>query len=178
VSETKTEHEVMREFAEFVETEPVAPGRQLDEAIFNRVRKDLRPYLWKVYTKLTLVEVAAGLLTLTICPQFGLGFGQHNELLHALHASTPPVVFYLLCGLFFVLLGATLGGLVLNRDEIRTVGNSRYFYFAVYSVLAYLIFVVLGKEVFVVSSLVWIVGALLGNVLGFEAVIRMRHATT
>jgi len=178
VRETKSEQEMLQEFAEFIESEQVAPGNQVDQAIFTMVKSDLHPALWKVYTKVTLVEAAAGLLTLTICPQFGLGFGRHNEFLHALHAATPAVVFYLLCGLFFVILGATLSGLVLTRDEIRIVGNSRYLYFSVYSVLAYSTLVVLGAEVFVVSSLVWMLGAILGNVLGFEAVIRLRHATT
>lgn len=138
------------------------------------MRNDLHPAWWKVYGKFTLVEVTAGLATLTICPQFGIGFSQHNQFLHTLHSSTPPIVFYMLCGLFFVVLGGSLGGLVLNRAEIRTVGHSKYLFFAAYSVLAYLIFVALGAEAFVVSSLAWILGALLGNLLGFETVIRLR----
>ncbi len=173
----KHEQELLQEFAEFVDAEQIAPGGRLDETVLRMVRKDLRPALWKIYGKLTLVEATAGLLTLTICPQFGFGFGQHNQFLHALHSSTPPAVFYLLCGLFFVLLGATLGGLILNRAEIRTTGRSRYLYFAVYSILAFLILVALGTEAFVISALVWILGALLGNILGFEAAIRLRQAT-
>lgn len=168
--------QMMREFAEFIEADPVAPGKQVDEDILNLVQKDLRPTIWKIYAKFTLVEVTAALATLTVCPQFGLGFGQHNEFLHALHSATPPVVFYLLCGLFFVILGAALGGLVLNRDEIRTIGNSKYLYFAVYSIQTYLCLVALGPEVFVAASLTWMLGAMLGNVFGFEAVIRLRQA--
>ncbi len=174
----KHELELSKKFTDFIESEQVAPNDRLDGAVLNMVRKELRPALWKVYGKLTLVEATAGLLTLTICPQFGFGLGQHNQFLHALHSSTPPAVFYLLCGLFFVLIGATLGGLLLNRAEIRTIGRSRYFYFAVYSVLAFLLLLALGTEAFVVSSLVWILGALLGNILGFEAAIRLRQATS
>ncbi len=174
----KNEQETLQEFTYFIESEQIVPGDHLDGAVLNMVRKELRPALWKVYGKLTLVEATAGLLTLTICPQFGFGFGQHNQFLHALHSSTPPAVFYLLCGLFFVIFGATLGGLILNQAEIRTVGRSRYFYFAVYSVLAFLILLALGTEAFVISSLVWILGALLGNILGFEAAIRLRQVTS
>jgi hypothetical protein len=140
------------------------------------VGKDLRLPLWKVYTKFTIVEVTAGLLTLTICPQFGLGFGQHNEFLHALHVAASPVIFYLLCGLFFVILGAALGGLVLNRDEIRSFCNNDNWYFAGYCILTYLTLVALGAEVFVLSSLTWMLGAMLGNLFGFGAVIRLRQA--
>jgi len=73
-------------------------------------------------------------------------------------------------------LGAGMSGLILNRDEVRSVGNKKFLYFVIYSVLAYLILIMLGTEAFVISSIVWILGAFLGNVLGFEAVIRLRHA--
>ncbi len=174
---TNNEQKMKREFTDFINAEPAAPGQKLDEVIINRVKKDLHPAAWKVYGKFTLVEAVSGLLTLTICPQFGFGFGRHNEFLHALHTKTPPVVFYMLCGLFFVSLGAILSGLILNRVEIRAVGNNKYLYFAVYSVLTYTTLMALGAEFFVVSSLVWILGALLGNILSFEAIIRLRQAT-
>ena len=172
------EQGIRAEFAEFVEVNPAAPSKKKDKAVMDMVSNDLLPAPMKVYSKFTLVEAASGLLTLTLCPQFGLGFGRHNELLHSLHAATTPVIFYLLCGLFFVLLGAGISGLILNRAEIRTVGNKKFTYFAIYSVLAYLILIVLGSEVFVLSSLIWIMGAFLGNVLCFETVIRLRHAKT
>ena len=172
----KPDQELLKEFCGFIAAEPIAPDKETDASVLRLVENDLRPALWKIYTKFTLVEAAAGLLTLTICPQFGLGFGQHNELLHALHLATPPVVFYLLCGLLFVILGAIVGGLVLSRDEIRTVGYGKYVYFAGYSALAYLALVTLGIEIFVASSLTWMLGAMLGNLLGFGAVARLRQA--
>lgn len=174
--ETKSEQALLKEFAEFIDAKPTAPGEPADEAILRMVGKDLRPTLWKVYTKFTLVEVTTGLLTLTICPQFGLGFGQHNEFLHALHVAASPVIFYLLCGLFFVILGAALGGFVLNRDEIRSFCNNDNWYFAGYSILTYLTLVALGAEVFVLSSLTWMLGAMLGNLFGFGTVSRLRQA--
>ena len=175
---TDIEKEMLTEFAEFANADPAKPSNDVDRTVLDMVANDLLPSPMKVYSKFTLVEAASGLLTLTLCPQFGFGFGQHNEFLHSLHASTPPLVFYLLCGLFFVLLGAGMSGLVLNLAEIRSVGNKRFPYFAIYSVLAYLVLIMLGTEVFVISSLVWILGAFLGNVLGFEAVTRLRHAKT
>jgi len=177
VKQPENEQEIFREFADFIETAQKAPGERLDAAVLGRVRTDLGPALWKIYTKFSLIETTAGLLTLTICPQFGLGLAPDNQFLHALHSSTPPALFYLLCGLFFVIFGAALGGLILNRAEISRVGSSKYLYFAIYSVSSYLIIVTLGPEAFVVSSLVWILGAVLGSILGFEAIVRLRHAT-
>lgn len=175
--EHKNEQQIVQEFAEFIAAEPLTPAAALDEMIIKRVARDLRPVWWKIWGKLTLVEVAAGLLTLTLCPQFGLGFGQHNEFLHALHAAATPPVFYLLCGLIFVSFGAALGGLVLPRAAIRTFGRQKYLYFTLYTLLAYLTLVTLGSEAFILSSLVWMVGGLLGNLVTFSAVVRLRlHA--
>ena len=172
----KSESKLMHEFAEFVDAEPVAPLKSTDAAILGVVEKDLRPTLWRIFSKATLVQVAAGLATLTICPQFGVGFGGHNELLHTLHLATPPALFYIICGLIFVIIGGALSGLVLSRSEIRSVVTVKYPYFAAYAVLTYVLLIAFGAEVFVASSLTWMVCALLGNILGFEAMTRLRHA--
>ncbi len=175
MTKTKDEQQLEQEFSDFIAAEPLVPAPALDEVILQRVARDLCPARWKIWARLTLIEVTAGLLTLTICPQFGLGFGQHNEFLHSLHATTTPLVFYLLCGLIFVSFGAGLGGLVLTHAEIRALGQQKYLYFTVYSLLVYLGLLVLSPEAFVISSMVWVIGALLGNILTFAAVTRLRQ---
>lgn len=172
------EQEMLNEFSEFVQAEPVAPSKDIDDRVTRMVAKDLKPATMKVYSKFVLVQAFSGLLTLTVCPQFGLGLNGHNEFLHSLHTMTPPAIFYLLCGLFFVILGAGASGLVLNRAEIRTVYDNKSIYFATYSVLAYFILTTMGTEVFVLSSFTWILGAFLGNTLGFEVVIRLYRSTS
>ena len=172
---SKSESELMNEFAEFVDAKPAAPLKSTDAKILGMVETDLRPALWRIFSKVTLVQVAAGLVTLTVCPQFGVGFGHHNEFLHTLHLATPPALFYIICGLFFVITGGAISGLVLSRTEIRSIAKAKYPYFAVYAVLAYVVLIAFGAEVFVASSLTWMLGALLGDVLGFEAMARLRH---
>lgn len=172
---TDMQQQLLKEFAEFVEADPVAPSAGLDKTLLDMVTKDLRPARWQVFAKLTLVEIAAGLVTLTLCPQFGLGFGQHNAFVHSLHLALPSAVFYLFCGLFFVSLGAVLCGLILTRPEIRSLGRDQYAYFSVYSILAYLVLISLGSEAFVAGSIFWVAGALLGNVLGFETIVWLRR---
>jgi hypothetical protein len=174
VNHIENEQEMMQEFAEFVDAAPIAPGRRIDLVVLRRVEKDFRPASWKVYAKLTLIEATSGLLTLTVCPQFGFGFSRHHPVMDTLHAAMPPAIFYLFCGLFFVILGSTMNALVLSHHEIRTLGKNRIPYFAVYSALAYLSLLNLGTEFFVVSSLGWVFGAMLGNVGGFEVVTRLR----
>lgn len=167
--------EMLNEFSEFVQAEPVAPSKNIDDRVTKMVANDLKPPTIKVYSKFVLVQVFSGLLTLTVCPQFGLGLDGHNAFLHSLHTMSTPAIFYLLCGLFFVILGAGVSGLVLTRGEIRTVGDYKFIFFIVYSALAYLILATLGAEAIALSSLTWMLGAFLGNSLGFEAVIRLRR---
>jgi hypothetical protein len=113
---------------------------------------------------------------LAVCPQFGLGSGSHNAFLHEIHAATSPALFYLLCGMLFVTLGAILSGCWLTRNEINAVGKVVNRYFAAYCVLAYVTLVTLGPEIFAASSLTWIVGALLSNVVCYGSVVRLRRA--
>jgi hypothetical protein len=175
VRNTENEEKMMREFAEFVEAAPAAPGRRADQAVLRMVGEKLHPAPWRVYAKFATIEAACGLLTLTVCPQFGLGFSPHHSILDILHSATPPAIFYLLCGILFVIFGAALSALVLGRDEIRTVGKNKYRCFAVYSAVAYLSLMTLGTELFVTASLTWVLGAMLGHVAGFEAIIRLRR---
>jgi hypothetical protein len=168
--------EDVQEFVAFLSAEPVNPRKATDEAVFRLVQKTVRPPRWAVLSKLTLVEAAAGLGTLALCPQFDIGFGSHSEILHSLHTWTGPLLLYLTCGIFFVLFGAALGGILLRQDEIRALGNGKYLYFVAYSAAAYIIFLALGAEVFLFGSLLWMGGTVLGNMIGLTMGARLRAA--
>lgn len=175
MKDSSHERELLREFAEFVEAAPTAPGPTIDAVVLQRVAVDLRPPRWTVFTRLTVAQAAGGLLTLSVCPQFGLGAGTHQAFLHDLHVVLPPPVFFFACGLFFVGLGAIFGALLLRRAELRILGRAPWPFFLGFAALAYAILMTLGSEVFITASLAWIAGAVLGNFLGFAAMSRMRQ---
>lgn len=168
------ERELLQEFSEFVEAVPTAPGPAVDAAILGRVAAEFSPPRWKVLLRLSMAQTAGGLLTLSVCPQFGLGFGTHQVVVHGVHAALPPVFFYLACGLFFISLGVICSGLLLRRAELRSLDRPPWRFFLGYGVLAYLVLLALGSEVFVLASLAWIVGAVAGNALGFALTVRLR----
>lgn len=172
----KTREVDAQEYAAFVTAEPITPRVTTDTAVYRLVEKSIRPRLWAVLGKVTMVEAAAGLGTLTLCPQFDIGFGAHQEGLQSLHAWTGPLPHYLACGIFFVLFGAVLAGMLLRRDERQTLGQRKYLYFLAYSLVAYAVFVALGAEVFLVGSLFWLGGAVLGHILGFSLGAKLRTA--
>ena len=104
-----------------------------------------------------------------VCPQFGIGGRWGGRLEALLHVSAHPWLYYATCGLFFVLFGALLSGL-LTGTQLQAVGVAPRVYrlFAAYSLGAYLLLSLLGSEAFVLVSLAWLLGALVGNILGFE----------
>ena len=162
------------EFRDFVETTPKFPSGESTRKIDRRVEKDLHPEHWYIITKFTLIQFGTGMLTLTICPQFEMGFGGHNELLHQLHLLVSPFAFFLICGILFVVLGASISCLVFSREENRAIRKSRYPLFVIYSLFAYLTFMLLGADVFFLYSFFWIIGGILGNILGFNLTERIK----
>ncbi len=160
------ERQQWREFHDFVAAPEMTPGTALDRRINAQIGKALRWEFWQVGFKMTLIQVVTGLATLTICPQFGLGLGDHLSL-HAGHVGAPAVLFYLMCGLLFVSCGGLLCGVLLRRSELARAQKMRGRYFLGYACVAYLMLVLLGSEAFVATSLLWIPGAVLGNLAGF-----------
>ncbi len=174
MSDNNFDKDMMEEFINFVEADPVSPKATTDNSIHKMVGKSLNPPLWTIFAKFSCIETVAGLATLLICPQFNIGFGSHNEIFHSLHSNLSPFLFFIVCGIFFVLLGAALAGLILSRDEIRKIKTTKYIYYTAYSLAVYIIFISLGAEVFLMSSIAWILGAIAGNFVGFEAITRMK----
>lgn len=179
MAEFKATKDEFAEFAEFVAAPPRTPRRETDAAVMRRAQTGVRPSFGTALAKLFAIQVSAGLLTLAVCPQFGIGASDHTGVLHALHAfAQQPALYHFTCGLIFVLFGALLSGLAANRRDLLALGRGKYVYFAVYGSCAYLILITLGSEAFILSSLAWLVGALLGHLGGFALGTRLKAATT
>lgn len=170
----KSEKEIMDEFLEFVEADPVSTKKSIDNSINEMVRSGLFPSVWIVLAKFFSIETLAGISTLLVCPQFGFGFSAHNQLLHSLHVTLSPFFFYVACGIFFLLFGAALAGLILSHDELRAIKKFKYTYYIGFSLVSYMTLIFFGSEVFMINSIAWILGATVGNFVGFESVIHLR----
>ncbi len=168
------EDQICQEFHDFEATRLIAPSLALDDTVIARVSGEMRRQTWQTDLKMTLAQIATGLATLTVCPQFGLGPGGHVSL-HAGHAGAPEMIFYLFCGLLFVSFGGILCGLLLRRTEIAWARRFSTSFFLGYAAIAYFVLTTLGSEAFVVASLAWIPGAALGNIAGFALTRALRQ---
>ncbi|MDT8423470.1 MAG: hypothetical protein RQ724_06830 [Desulfuromonadales bacterium] len=171
------EQQWQREFTDFVNASPQHPSAVTDAAVQEQITTSLHRWQWSVYARLSLVQLASGLATLILCPQFGLGFGA-PLLAHAHHDQLPPLIFYFICGLLFVSLGALLGGLLLPRHALAQLTRRRFRFCCVYALVVYLVLIGLGSDAFVVASLSWIMGATWGNSIGLSLIDHLRQPTT
>jgi len=170
------ENQLLKEFCDFVDAEPMTPSIEIESKIMQKLEDELCPSQRFVFIKFFFIEAFAGVATLLVCPQFGLGLGDHNQFFHTLHETLDPFVFYITCGLFFVIFGAAVSGLLLNYGEIRSIKRSKYIYYLIYALIACFLFFILGAEILLFSSFAWILGSIIGNSFGFELVSRMRFA--
>ncbi len=171
---SKGKPSTLREFVGFVEAEPQQPSPRLDAQVMQRVSADLQRRQWPIFGKVLGVEAAAAVATLFVCPQFEIGFGGHNQFLHALHTTLPPAVFYLVCGAFLVFFGALLSGLLLSRGELAAIRLSQYLYYPLFALGAFLLFIALGAEMALLSGFSWVAGAWAANLVGLGGTGRVR----
>jgi hypothetical protein len=164
----------LNEFVRFVDAPELSPRRHTDDAVMRQARVGQCPSSRAVVTKFLAIQVSSGLVTLAICPQFGIGSGGHNGFLHALHVNAHPALYYLSCGVLFVLFGALLSGLAANRRELKAIGRSKNVFFGSYSFCAYLALVLLGTESFLLISLFWTFGGFAAHLIGFGLGRRLR----
>ena len=107
----KTEYEF------FLENTQKSPPTHLFETIGNRMKEYTNPSTGKIVFKYILVFILAGLVSLFLCPQRGVGFLKDNYPLffHFLHSNKFLCGFY--CGTFFFLITHISTLLVLNHYE-------------------------------------------------------------
>lgn len=171
------ERRALEEFSAFVDAEEMSPPRQVDARVLDQVRADLKPPRWLVYGKITAIETGAGIATLFFCPQFGLGFGGHSEFFHSLHQLVDTFLFFVICGLIFIVLGGVLSGLLLTYNEMQAIRKSKYVYYLTFALLACLGFYLFGAEIALINAFAWVSGAVLGNWLGLGGISRVRFAS-
>lgn len=168
------QHQKLDELRHFVDASELSPRRETDDAVMRQAQVGQRPSSRAVVAKFLAIQLSSGLVTLSICPQFGIGGASHNGVLHTLHVHAHPALYYLSCGVLFVLFGALFNGLVANRREIKAIGHGKYLYFGSYSLCAYLALLLLGSESFLLISLFWILGGAAAHLIGFALGWRLR----
>ncbi len=140
------------------------------------IKKDLNPNHKIIFLKLIFIKSFVGFLTLTFCPQFNFSLTNNYELFHYFHHNFGHNICSFLCGLIFIGSGASFSVYLLKRSEMEKVYKSKTLYYLFLTLIANLVFGLLGKEIYFLASFFWFLGAFLGGLFLFKAnkFIRLR----
>jgi|JI10StandDraft_1071094.scaffolds.fasta_scaffold186073_4 hypothetical protein len=154
------------EFKEFVLAQEMHPDLSVTGKIHQVVRSELNPSWQKVSFKALMVHLLVGASLLSVCPQFGIG-GFHGLEVVLMRFGHHVCTF--ICGAIFLGVSAMVIGLALQPEEMRVLRTLHWFPLLFLSLISLGIFHLLGANLFMSISLVWIVGALLGSFVGLQS---------
>jgi hypothetical protein len=109
------------EFRAFSQSEPIAPPPVIHDHLRRVVARDLSPSLFGITSKVAGAHLIAALVSLAICPQFGIGpFGGDAGLM-AFLMSWGWMACAAGCGAVFMMGTGILSAVVLSPDEKRVL---------------------------------------------------------
>lgn len=159
-----TEKEWLEDFKEFVQAGGVPVPRDVSENILKRVRSDLNPSAWIVFSKLLGIHLVVGTFSLAICNQFGLNPFHTNFSLSEYFMKFGHSTCMVLCGVLFIGLTVTLGQLFLRREELLVISRNAPLQVFGLSVLSMAGFIGFGAEVVLGVGILWFIGAMIGGI--------------
>ncbi len=136
------------------------------------VHDQVHPKLGYLIAKLFAIHIATAVITLSICPQFGIrAFKLSFNLMHSFMVFGLPICNFL-CGLFFTATSIAIASVVLKRDEIRALKFQKSLASASLILSSVGFFSIMNPNLFLEISLLWLLGALFGVVVTLETTSR------
>lgn len=157
-----------KDFFDFMNLDKTNPPEELSSKVLSYVKNDLNPSHKKVFGKFFIIQALIGFLTLIFCPQFDLSLTNNYELFHFFHHKFGENICMVLCGSIFIGSGAIFTAYILKASEIRKIKELRFSYYLSISIIALLIFFLLGSQVYLNLAVLWIIGASIGGLIAFE----------
>jgi hypothetical protein len=163
-----------KDFQEFMSVEGEEPPRNLSNQILSKIHGSLNPSQIKVFSKLLLIHLIVGTITLLFCPQFGLSpLGSMG--LMGLLMKFGDYVCMLGCGAVFLGGTSLTAALILRPEEIRVLRDHRILQLSVLCLVSAAVFFILGYSIQLNLTLTWLIGALFSGVLLLELAWKMRR---
>lgn len=120
-------------------TDGTEPPMELQSRVLSRIAKELCPSIPRSVAKLLACNATGSVLTLLLCPQYGLSLTGAQGVMPWLMGLHPALCFFV-CGLLWMLGGQFLAKVFLSWDEQRVLSGYYWgagFSFILVSVLAF-----------------------------------------
>lgn len=136
---------IKREYQRFLaEPDRVSPPPALSASILARVRSDLSPPPNRVLFKLLWIHIGAAVVTLSFCPQFGLGFFDRNHGVMSFAMRYGHWACEIGCGGIFLGLTALASAILMSREEAKVLYRRHLSFFSFLGLLSVISFMAIG----------------------------------
>lgn len=162
----------MKDFNDFLNSPEVAPPAFVSEGVKDFVSRDLNPTIWNILSRLALVHIAAGTVSLLVCSQFGIGRG--HLLAHAF-MSYGETVCIVLCGALFLGISLLVASFLLSSSELKAIRKLSYSPVLILGLLSLSAFFCLGADISLKLAMAWMAGGLIAGVTAIEAGLKVRQ---
>lgn len=155
------------DFPRFVKEDSDSAPSHLSAAILTHVKQEIEPEHKSIFFKLISIQAFVGIVSLIFCPQFELSLTNNYELFHFFHYKFGEQICMMICGAIFLGSGALAASFLLNRFELKRIGESNFLYSFTIGFIALSVLFVLGTPVYNSLLLFWFSGAIGSNLIIF-----------
>ena len=157
-----------KEFIEFMKVD--TNQAFLPDGFFTKLKKRLFPNAWIVFSKVALIHLIFGFLSLGVCNQFGLNPFQTNFSLSDWFMKIGGHGFCMgLCGVLFMASTYIFSNLFLALEELESVKRHKWLQTGIFSLTSLAAFYFFGAQLALTITILWLLGAFLGGVISVEA---------
>jgi hypothetical protein len=162
-------HDELKDQDIFIQDIKTAKSGELTEkfqaSFTQRVAQDFNPSWINVSLNLIGIHFVSSLMTLSICPQFGVRLVGQGHGLMAYFMPLGMLGCFTLCGLFYLMVTTALTKFFFNHAQWRKLKESYVLYMLSLSLSSLLLFSFIQGLFILHLSLAWLAGALIGAYL-------------
>lgn len=153
------------------------PPKNTSDQVLRSIGKLIKPSPYNVFSKVLGIHVVIGVLSLSICHQFGLNpFNTERSLADWFMTVGGHHFCMVLCGVISIALSVLAAGLFLTVEEVRAFRKTEILQFLTLGILTLGSFALFGAEVTIGFGGLWLLGLFLGGFATTEIVLKLKVA--
>lgn len=138
MKKTKKELDYASDYALFSNQEKEkSPPTSLTFKVRDKIKSDLEPDLKKAFLNLLAIHFVSGGLTLSVCPQFGVGPYYSALTFFSWIESQGHLVCGIFCGSFFVFLTTLLSWVILKKEIQKIIQQNQFVFYLMLGFLSF-----------------------------------------
>lgn len=146
----------------------------IDEKILNNIKERLNPDLKVILLKIFIIHLLTAIVTLSICPQYGIQFFKTSFNLMPIFMKLGNHFCDFVCGTFFTATSFFTALFIISRDELRVLRFHKNLTIGLIILSSIGFFLIMAPPLFFEFSLLWILGAVIGSYLTVELGVKFQ----